>query len=67
MQELYNCPLCKRVPMMGYACGDYFVHCTDHCAAPMCDHPAREATVSYWNHWVTRCNAQLLKTIASAR
>ena len=52
MEKLRECPICHVTPDLDYACGDYFVHCTDECKAPMCDHASRKETVDHWNGWV---------------
>lgn len=52
MGELRQCPICHVLPKIMYACGDYFIHCSDGCPAPMCDHSSDNATTCSWNDWV---------------
>jgi hypothetical protein len=52
MDALLCCPICNVKPKMGYACGDYFMNCSDGCPSPMCDHASKEFTVQDWNAWV---------------
>lgn len=48
---LGTCPICKSDAVLGYVCGDYFVHCTDDCPAPMCDHANTSTTKLAWQDW----------------
>ena len=52
MEKFRECPICHVIPDLDYACGDHFMHCTDECKAPMCDHASRKGTVDHWNGWV---------------
>lgn len=54
MSKLLSCPICHVVPELLYACGDYFVYCSDGCPAPMCDHPSEDTTVHSWNEFVLK-------------
>jgi hypothetical protein len=49
--EIEVCPLCGSKPEVDYACGDYFIHCSDGCSSPCCDHPNQGTTVLCWNDW----------------
>ena len=49
--KLLPCPFCHAQAKIGYACGDYFVHCSDRCPSPMCDHASESTTVCSWNDW----------------
>lgn len=51
---LAKCPVCKETPLLGYACGDFFIFCAEECPVPMCDHPSEEATVKEWNEWADK-------------
>jgi hypothetical protein len=51
MSELKKCPICHEQAKIGYACGDYFAHCSDGCPSPMCDHPNENTTACSWNDW----------------
>lgn len=52
MDKIYSCPICNKVPKIFYACGDFFVYCSDGCLSPMCDHPSKESTIREWNFFV---------------
>lgn len=56
---LLECPICHVAPKIGYACGDYFMHCTDGCPSPACDHAAETTTACAWNDWVAWYNKYL--------
>lgn len=55
MSELKKCPICHEQAKIGYACGDYFAHCSDGCPSPMCDHASESTTVCAWNDWAEWC------------
>lgn len=54
MSELRPCPICGAKAKVGYACGDYFVHCSEGCTSPMCDHPSIQQTIDHWNSWADK-------------
>ena len=51
--ELKPCPSCGRVPLIGYACGEYFIMgAVKEC--PVCDdfiemHSSEEMEIEAWN------------------
>lgn len=51
MIKLSDCPLCKNKPEIGYAFGEYFVHCSDKCPSPGCFHAGDTITACSWNDW----------------
>lgn len=51
VEKLKVCPICHTSPKIGYACGDYFVYCSDGCLSPMCDHASENAATCSWNDW----------------
>lgn len=58
MAELKPCPRCKRVPSIGYACGEYFVMSEDD-DCPVCGvagftemHSSEEQEIQVWNRMV---------------
>lgn len=61
--QLTDCPICKKSARIGYACGDYFVYCSDGCISPMCDHPALDTTRNHWNSWATAMKQFPIKRI----
>lgn len=46
-----ECPICHQTPEIQYACGDWFLYCSDHCLSPMCDHATPAQAISEWNRW----------------
>lgn len=53
MIELKPCPKCGRVPMIGYACGEYFI-VGNVADCPVCDgftemHSSEETEIEAWN------------------
>lgn len=53
-EKLKRCPVCKKIPKLGYCCGEYFVHGEDpNC--PCCGtafmemHSSEELEIDAWN------------------
>ena len=49
--RVLRCPICQHDAKVQYACGDYFIHCSGGCQAPMCDHATKGTTIIAWNDW----------------
>lgn len=62
-QQLIDCPICKKSARIGYACGDYFVYCSDGCISPMCDHPAVDDTIEEWHCWANNVSRSMARKI----
>lgn len=50
-KKLEPCPICHAEAKVGYACGDYFMYCSEGCPSLMCDHPSESTTICSWNDW----------------
>lgn len=50
-KNLEQCPICHAEAKVGYACGDYFMYCSEGCPSPACDHPSESTTICSWNDW----------------
>ena len=54
MTELKPCPACKKIPQIGYACGEYFVFGDDE-DCPGCGidftemHSSEQLEIEVWN------------------
>jgi len=51
-ERITKCPICKTEAKLQYACGDYFIYCSDGCISPMCDHAGAAQTMEEWERWV---------------
>lgn len=57
-EELNPCPKCGEVPMIGYACGEYFIfHASKTVGTCMCSsftemHSNKELEIEGWNRRV---------------
>ena len=53
-EKLKRCPVCKKIPKLGYCCGEYFVHGEDPdclcCGTAFTEmHSSEEREIDAWN------------------
>lgn len=57
-----SCPFEFCEPVVGYACGEYFIWCASKddldcvCNCPSCFHSSEELTVTEWNNYANSLN-----------
>lgn len=60
MLKIKPCPQCKEVPLIGYACGEYFIMSLDKitgtclCSSFIEMHSTEEQEIESWNRGVSR-------------
>lgn len=57
LKRINACPVCKNVPKLGYACGEYFIAGTDgNCTGCGTNgfgvmHSSPDLEIEEWNNW----------------
>lgn len=64
MEELKPCPVCHKIPEIGYACGEYFIMSEDD-DCPVCGingftemHSNEEQEIEAWNRRGNECKCE---------
>lgn len=55
--KIKPCPQCKRVPLIGYVCGEYFITSTPatcFCSSFTEMHASKEQEIEAWNREVSK-------------